>query len=215
MRTLTAMPLPLIVASIFAHTPVQAQEDHTGLVLVQRTVDTRYTDDDAKFQKMLDTTLTRTYKIEQGDSLQGIISEHFSVGPTITKNVYDGIASKIQALNNMAPDERLAAGKEIRIPDIPPMQWKRAVPGNHNYGVPHIQLPQSQAEKVNGVAIPKLTDIGRKAAGLVTKWVWLTPEQAKDEAKLSAGNTSIADYYWTQPITVKFAEGPLSASLEL
>jgi len=209
MRTLTVAAVTLTIACVFVHTPIRAQEeDHSGLVLVQRTIDTRYTDDDANFQKVLDTTLTRTYKIKRGDSLQGIVSEHFSVGPTATKNIYEGIASKIQALNNIAPDDLLAAGKEIRLPDIPPMQWKRPVPGNPNYGVPRIQFPQSQTEKAAGVAAAKLTDLGRKATGLVTKWVWLTPEQAKAEAKLSGENTSIADYYWTQPITLKFAEGP-------
>jgi len=197
-------PLAVMIASMGLPAAGLAQDDRAGMVLVQRTVNARYIAESQPFKDILGTTLTRTYKVQTGDSVQKIVSENFLVGPTSAKRVYEGISSKIETLNNL--DGRLQAGKEILLPDIPPMQWKQASPKNPNYGVPRIQFAQTMTEKASGVAKAKQSDLGRKAEDLVTTFLWMTPAQAKLELDSTANTSARVDYYWTQPITVKFAQ---------
>lgn len=204
-------PLAAIAACLLAPTAAHAQEDsHIGMVLVQRTVNARYTADAQRFQEVLGTTLTRNYTVQPGDSFQKIVSDNFAVGPTSAKNVYEGISSKIEALNDL-DKKKLQAGRQILLPDIPPMQWKQASPDNPNYGIPRIQFAQTLADKASGVATAKLSDLGRRAEDFVTTFVWMTPAQAKAERDLKPSSPASVDYYWTQPITVKFAQAQAQA----
>lgn len=88
-----------------------AGEDHLGMVLVRRTVDSRYDPASAGFHSLLKSPLTRSYTVQPGDSWQKIVSSHFSVGPTAANELYENISSRIQLLMVFRPEKKLLRAK--------------------------------------------------------------------------------------------------------
>lgn len=199
----------------------RAQEDapSKGLVLVQRTINTRYAEAVNTFSALLQSTLTKPYVVKQQDTLQKIVSDKYSMGPTATPELYQQMATRIQALNDLPSPDAIPAGKKLSLPDIPPVQWKKPNPNNPNYGFPRLHIGPTYAEVLAGRGPSSaakydwrnIFDKGRKAEPLVSQWRWLTVEEAKAEAESMGEVDAITNNYWSQPLTLKFAQAPAAS----
>lgn len=188
------------------------QEVSQGLILVQRTIDTKYERSPDALPSLLRSTLTLPYLVKQHDTLQKIVSDKYAMGPTGTPDLYEQIAARIQSLNDLPDRNTVREGSTLALPDIPPLQWKEPIPGNPYYGMPRVQVGRSYEDVLSGKR-PTATDAGgwgqifdqgRKAEPLVNQWLWLTVEQARAE-ELALGTSAFPSVYWAQPLTLKFA----------
>lgn len=220
-RQATRRPLGLVglagLLTVLTDAGAQSEADG-GLVLVQRTVDARYEESSSDLAAVLSSTLTKPYVIKQNDTLQGILSRKFSIGPTASPAVFEKVLVKTQELNGISNPSVIKAGEEISLPDMPAAQWKKAVADNPNYGIPRGDVGPSYAVVASSGGFPraadfseKLSDLGRKAAPLVTQWRWLTVAQAKQEEAAAAAANLQAPPRWSQPLTLKFAQASESA----
>ena len=159
---------------------------------------------------MLKSQLTQSYLIKPDDTLQKIVSDKFAVGPTAAPELYAQMVARIQALNDIPNPDGIRAGSQLRLPDLPPNQWKEPNPVNRNYGLPRLQGGPSYSAVLSGVGPAatsdawRIFDAGRKAEPLVNQWRWVTVEEAKAEATASSGSTGLT--FWSQPITLKLAQ---------
>lgn len=190
------------------------EESSQGLVLVQRTVNTKYEPGSPDFSALLKSTLTQPYVVKKNDNLQKILSERFAMGPTATPELYEPMAERIKSLNNLSNRDAIREGFTLALPDIPPVQWKKRSPDNPNYGVPRVQGGPEYAAVLSGQRSGlyqenewrQIFDKGRKAEPLVNQWRWLTVEQARAEAQAMGANDAGLNSYWAQPLTLKFAQ---------
>lgn len=193
---------------------VAQDEGNKGLVLVQRTVNARYEAASSAFSALLKSTLTQPYVVKADDTLQKIVSQKFSMGPTATPGLYEEMARQIQSLNALPDRNAIKAGVQLMLPDLPPTQLKEPNPANPNYGLPRVQGGPAYGTVLGGSnsAISKafdaqrILDAGRKAEPLVNQWRWLTVEQAKAEAEAAGADVAAITSYWSQPITLKLAQ---------
>ncbi len=205
---LVAGPSPLIAQTA----------PHDGLVLLQRTVDTRYRGDSAQTTALLASPLSQEYVVKQGDSLEKIVSQLYGVGPRATPELFAKVATRIQALNHLSDVDVVPAGAKLEMPDLPPLQWKERNPANLGYGVPRLQsgasykaLLQGKTDGLMGLGdARKIFDLGRRAEPLVTQWRWVTVEEAKAELTVASGSVPIT--LWSQPITLKLAQAAPAAT---
>ena len=218
MNVLTASAVGFATLGLLWTGTAPAQEAiHKGLVLVQRTVDAKYDASSPLFPALLQSPLTQPYLVKQGDSLQKIVSEKFGMGPSVTPDLYEGMASRIQELNDIGDRSAIQAGAQLKLPDLPPVQWRQPGAANPNYGVPRVQPGPSYSSVLQGrlpsvagaASARKILDAGRKAERLVNQWRWLTLDEAKAEAAVSGPATHLT--YWAQPITLKLAQGSPAA----
>lgn len=218
-RDVEVTGLLLLAVSLTLPGDARAQsESEEGLVLVQRTVDARYEGNSSSLATVLNSTLTKPYVIKANDTLQGILSQKFSIGPTVSPVVFEKVLARTQELNGIDNPSVIKAGAEIVLPDMPAAQWKQAVANNHNYGVPRGDIGPSYTAVASSGGYPsaadfdeKVLDAGRKAAPLVTQWRWLTVAQAKlEEAAAAAANVQ-SPPLWSQPLTLKFAQAAKQA----
>lgn len=189
------------------------EESSKGLVLVQRTINAKYeAAASSDFTTLLKSTLTQSYVVKPSDTLQKIVSDKFAMGPNATPELYDKVAERIKALNDIDGLGSIRAGSRLQLPDLPPFQWKQQSAANQNYGLPRVQPGPPYAAVLNShdfmatdrFGSRRIFDAGRKAEPLVTQWRWLTVDQAKAEAAISDKVASLA--FWSQPITLKFAQ---------
>ena len=209
-----------LLTSLWLASSALAQEEasNKGLVLVQRTVNAKYDAASSTFSALLNSTLTQPYLVKPDDTLQKIVSEKFAMGPTAAPALYEQMAARIQSLNGISNLNAIQTGSKLTLPDLPPVQWRQPNPSNPNYGVPRVQSGPTYAAILSGrglgtagaVDVRKLFDAGRKAEPLVNQWRWVPVEQAKAEAE--ATDSSVSQTFWSQPITLKFAQALAASS---
>jgi len=184
----------LIIAQAVAGPTLADDVTSEQYVLVRRVVDTRYGVTDkanAQFDALLSSSIERIYVVKPYDSLQKIFSNLFGIGPTATPTEYQKLERRVVERNRLVRGDKITAGQNLWLPDLPPKQYKKQDPWNPFYGQPRVSMGPLLADVKSGLAyslnksaftaIPKITDDNRLASPYVVQWRWVPQSTAKEE----------------------------------
>lgn len=196
----------LWLSSMFYCAADAAQE---SLVLVERMVDTRYgetTHANADFDSALQSPLVIARTIEKDESLQSITSKVYGIGPKADAKRYAALEARIKDLNKLVDANKLVAGAELLLPDIPPKQYKLGSGNNPYYGQPRISAGPRRTDVLSGKGfnfdlgatkfLGAISDLKRKAAPLVRQLRWVSASIVKNDPSIRV---------LSQPITIDFS----------
>ncbi len=197
---------------------VTAQEDEKPLVLIERVVNTRYNENAAAYSALLNSSMTSSYVVKNGDNLSAIVSARYKIGQGQTPELYEPMADRIRGLNSLEDGKPLAIGQKLDLPDMPPLQWKEPMTANPTFGIPRVQPgPSYKAAQSGGTskfwesfdkkANFNITDTVLKSEPMVSQPRWTSPEVAKAELQSSSG--TVRTVLWDQPLTIVLADGGL------
>jgi len=129
----------LATAAICANVAAaQRDEVDDPEITVWRIVPANFTNDfdPAKLQKLLKATPSRLEKIVVGDSISSLLQKNFNISETWTPAVYKEVLERVVALNDLPNANKLRAGSELLLPDLPVTPKKVSGVGNPFAGTP-------------------------------------------------------------------------------
>lgn len=145
--------------------------DDVGYVYIRQRVSADYNGSPDKLARALVYPVEKQILIKSGDTLSGIISNEYQVGPSNAPTAYQLFKKSILDLNRISPESTLQANTILKIPNLPPMALARPNPGNKLNRIPKLGIQSNMLSGRTNVdslsSVPSSSivfDEGRKGA---------------------------------------------------
>lgn len=207
----------LLAAPLLAVPPAVSQEapkEEDPLVLVKRVIDARYSQAE-NFDILVRSPIERAHTVKPGETISGIVSDLFGVGPTSSPDEYRAIVEYASERNEIENSDRIRSGQTIVLPDLPP-KARRA--SEQRSAMPRVWTGPRYEDVKSGRAFdysqqvylpPFLAMAAMKdrptASPYVIQWRWLPASVARKEL-LAVAAPSTRTTTVSGPIRIRLAQ---------